>query len=145
MRGHQLREILTDIRNAIGASSATKHAEAIDRMQTALADLGAGNDADLVDQVEATVERLTRAAWETNLQKLHEAGLSEPDFLRALDEIRNDKSLKKNDIMKIAEAYVGYVEKKASSEKLIDAIKTRFFGKIYDRDANEMAKRATPW
>ena len=29
-------------------------------------------------------------------------------------------------------------------KKLLDAIKTRFYGKVYDHDANEMAKGATP-
>ena len=145
MRGHQLREILNDIRNAVGASGGSKHAEVIDQLQSALTDLDNAAIPDLVGQVEAAVAALSQEPWEAKLKQLQQAGLSEPDFCRALDEIRSDKAVKKSDRIKIAEAYVGYAEKKASSDKLVDAIKTRFYGKIYDRDANEMAKRATPW
>lgn len=145
MRGHQLREILSDIRNAIAGSGGAKQAEALDRIQAALADLDQASATDAVGRIGSNVACLTQASWETKLAQLQSAGLNEPEFLKILDEIAADKSIKKADLLKIAQAYVGYADKKASADKLISAIKTRFYGKIYDRDADEMAKRATPW
>jgi len=145
MRGHQLREILSDIRDAISGSGGAKQAEAIDRIQSALADLDHCPANDVVNRVDAAVASVTQPAWEAKLAQLQSAGLDEVEFLKRLDEIVTDKSIKKADLLQIAQAYVGYADKKASASKLADAIKTRFYGKIYDRDADEMAKRATPW
>jgi hypothetical protein len=103
--------------------------------------------ATLHPQLAGTVNAMdmTKPAWQARLDALHDAGIAEQAFLRAFDDLRNDHAIKKPDLIKIAEAYVGFVEKKSSVERIFDAIKTRFYGKLYDHDANEMAKRATPW
>ncbi|MEQ1695821.1 MAG: hypothetical protein ABL901_08270 [Hyphomicrobiaceae bacterium] len=136
---------MSDIREAISGSGGTKHAEALDRIQAALADLDHAPASDAIARIDTNAAGLTQPAWEAKLAQLQSAGLNEPEFLRLLDEIANDKNIKKADLLKIAQVYVGYADKKASTDKLISAIKTRFYGKIYDRDADEMAKRATPW
>lgn len=145
MRGHQLREILSDIRDALAGSGVTKQAEALDRIQAALASLDQAPTTEVMARVDAGVEDLTQPVWKEQLVRLNAAGLNEAEFLRALEQLGNDKSVKKADLVQIAQGYVGYADKKASAPKLIDAIKTRFYGKIYDRDADAMAKRATPW
>ena len=145
MRGQQLREVLTDMRDVASASGGTKQSQALDELQAAFSVFDDLAVADVVAHVEAVVGALSQPAWEAKLAMLRQAELSEPSFVRALDGIANDKSLKKNDLVKIVEGYVGYADKKASNSKLIDALRVRFFGKMYDRDADEMAKRATPW
>jgi glycerol-3-phosphate O-acyltransferase len=145
MRGHDLREILADIRNAVGSTGGTKYAEAIAATEAAIAPQDNVQLEQLIANVDAAVASLTKPAWQCRLDELREAGLAEQAFLRALDDLRNDHAIKKPDLLKIAESYVGYVEKKLSTDRLLDAIKTRFYGKLYDYDANEMAKRATPW
>jgi hypothetical protein len=145
MLGHQLRDLLIDIKNAINASGSPRHAAAVDQLQAALSEHDELPISDVAQRVEATIAKLTASNWEFRLNELVRADLSEPAFLKALDELRCDKSVNKGDMHKIAEAYVGFSNKGASREKLLDAIKSRFYGKIYDRDANEMAKRATPW
>jgi hypothetical protein len=145
MRGHDLREILADIRNAVGISGGAKYAEAIAATEAAVASHDNAQLDQLIASVDTAVASLTKPAWQARLDDLRDAGISEQAFLHAFGELRNDHSIKKLDLFKIAEGYVGFVEKKSSSEKLLDAIKTRFYGKLYDHDANEMAKRATPW
>ena len=145
MRGQQLRELLNDIRNAISGSGGAKQADALDRIQSALANLDQAPASEAIGRLDATVQGLTQPAWEAKLAQLQSAGLNEAEFLKILDELATDKSIKKADLLKIAHGYVGYADKKASADKLVSAIKTRFYGKIYDRDADEMAKRATPW
>ena len=145
MRGHQLREILNDIRTAISGSGGTKHADALDRIQSALADLDHAPAGDVISRVESAATTISSPPWSLKLSQLQGVGLNEAAFLKLIEEISADKSLKKADLLQITQAYVGYADKKASSAKMIDAIKTRFYGKIYDRDADIMAKRATPW
>jgi hypothetical protein len=145
MRGHDLRGILSDIRGAVDASGGAKHADAIATTEIAIAEHGDTSLDQLLGNVASVVASLTRPAWMARLDQLRGAGVSEQAFLTALDELRNDLTIKKPDLVKIAEGYVGFVEKKLSNERLLDAIKTRFYGKLYDHDANEMAKRATPW
>ena len=145
MRGHQLREILGDIRSAISGSGGTKQAEALDKLQAALTDFDQAPSSEIISHLDKTVTGLTQSAWEVKLAQLQSAGLNESEFLIIVEELSTDKTIKKADLLKIAQAYVGYADKKASADKLISAIKTRFYGKIYDRDADEMAKRATPW
>jgi hypothetical protein len=70
--------------------------------------------------------------------------LDEPRFLAVLGEIQSDNTLKKADLQKIAELYAGSYDRRASAAKLIDAIKLAFYSKIYERDARQMARRATP-
>jgi hypothetical protein len=145
MRGHELRDILADIRKAVGSAGGTKYAEAIGATEAAIAVHDNVPIDDVIANVDAAVASLTKPAWQARLDELRGAGIAEQAFLRAFDELRNDHTIKKPDLIKIAEAYVGFVEKKSSVERLLDAIKTRFYGKLYDHDANEMAKRATPW
>jgi hypothetical protein len=145
MRALDLCEILADIRSAVGSTGGAKYAEAIAATESAVAAHDNAQLDQLIANVDAAVASLTKPAWQSRLDELREAGIAEQAFLRAFDDLRNDHSLKKPDLVKIVEAYVGFVEKKLSTERLLDAIKTRFYGKLYDHDANEMAKRATPW
>lgn len=145
MRGHQLRSLLSDISRALGASSGAKHAAAFEAAQRALVKADDAPVEQIAKHVSCAAVSIAAAPWEKCLSDLQGAGISEADFLRLLAELAADKSIQKADVFKIAEGYVGYADKRASRDKLLDAIKTRFYGKIYDHDANEMAKRATPW
>jgi NurA-like 5'-3' nuclease len=145
MRGHQFRNLLADIRNVVGVAGSKKHVEALQSAETALSQFDNVSVDTIVSRVETVVSDLTKPSWAKRLQQLEDAGVSEADFLRAFDELRQDRTVKKPELLKIASVYVGYADKKLSSDKLLEAIKTRFFAKVYDRDANEMAKRATPW
>jgi hypothetical protein len=145
VRGQNLREILTHIGKAVGVAGASKHADAISSISDALADHDEDHVDAVVEHVAEKVASLTLPTWQRRLDEIKAAGISEAKFLSAFDALMLDKSLKKNDIVKIAEAYVGFVDKKHSVDRVLDSIKTRFYGKLYDHDANEMAKRATPW
>src|SRR6478672_4025510 len=127
MRGQQLRAILSDIGRAVGASGGAKHAAAFDATQAALASLDDVPVGEVAARVEAAANEVAAAPWERRLAALQSAGISEPVFLAEFAELTSDKSIRKGDLLKIAQAYVGYADKKATAEKLLDAIKTRFY------------------
>jgi hypothetical protein len=144
MRGHNLREVLTDIRNAIGASGGSKHAEAVASVEAVVARHDTVEIDELIARSDTGVAALTMPAWQVQLNRVKAAGLSEGEFLSVFDALKSDKSIKKADLFKVAEGYVGFVDKTRATERLLDAIKTRFYGKLYDEDASAMAMRATP-
>jgi hypothetical protein len=145
MRGPQFRELLADIRQALGSAGAKTQVESLKRTEQAIASLGDLDADEAIRRIEVAVDNVSAPLWQKRLQQIEAAELSEQEFSRALSELQADKAIKKMDLARIAEAYVGFADKKASSAVLLDSIKTRFYSKIYDRDANAMAKRATPW
>jgi hypothetical protein len=54
------------------------------------------------------------------------------------------KKLKKADVQKIAEAYGGSFNRRATVEKIIDDIERTFYAKLYERDSGNLAGRANP-
>lgn len=83
--------------------------------------------------------------WEHHAAALHAAGTDEKAFHKAHDALRADKTITKPHLEKIVKSYVGYHDRTHGVEKMHNAIKTRFHGKVYDRDADAMARKATPW
>jgi len=79
-----------------------------------------------------------------SIRRLAEAALDERLFLKAHADIKADKSLKKANLQKIAESYAGSFDPKATTPKLVDAIRLAFYKKHYERDARALAGRATP-
>lgn len=144
MRGNKLREILSDIRNALQVSG-SKHAESVGRLEDALSGIGDRSVDEVLGTISTGAESLGRSRWEIHLKELTDAGVNEPAFLRALTALSDDRTIKKADLEKIASAYAGYVEKKSTAPKLVDAIKTRFYSLVYDKASGDMSKRATPW
>jgi hypothetical protein len=82
------------------------------------------------------------AEW---LRRLNEAGLEEAAFLKTLTEL-STSACSKVELRAIAEKYTGSEFKaKDSKPVLLEAIKSEFYGRLYERDADKIAKRATPW
>ena len=67
----------------------------------------------------------------------------EAKFISILNELNSDSRIRKIELSKIAERFGDSSAKTVS--KMLQSIKTHYYEKIYDRDANAMARRATPW
>ena len=53
--------------------------------------------------------------------------------------------MKKADLASLAKELGVRAEANMSGTKILQKIKGWFYEKLYERDANQMAKRATPW
>lgn len=145
MRGQQLRELLAELRRTVGAVGAAQPAEGLAKIEKALASQDGSELSEVLASVERAASEAVAPIWEQHLLRLLGAGLDETSFLKGLAQLEADTKVKKADLVKIAERYAGLADRKSSVDKLLGAIKTEFYAKVYARDANEMAKRATPW
>jgi len=146
MRVRDLRAVLEDLGRIFGASGARKQHVAITQVAEALP-AAKGSDQDIGLYLTTLEEELAddfAPASVKYLRKLKEAGLVEQAFLATLNLIETDRQIKKVDLLAIAEGYTGSSDRKASAKKLLSHIKGHFYKRLYERDANELAKRATP-
>ena len=145
MRGNGLRAILQDIQSALTAGGGAAQAKALEKLSQSFETQDAASVSDIASSVEATITEASLPSWQKHARALKAAGLDEREFSRAFAAIANDKSLKKSDLAEIAKEYEVRVGPKLTSEKIADKIRGAFYEKLYERDANAMAKRATPW
>lgn len=138
-----LREI-SGILHASGAAAAEKDVLAL------MATLETGEKRP-VEEVLADLERrLDPSSEKTKLIARHasaliEADLDERKFATALEAIRQDKKLDKADVAALAKG-AGVIRIEAKSRaSAVDSIEKHFYWRLYNRDADAMAKRATPW
>lgn len=144
MRVRDLRATLEGIRSLFKAAGAPAQEKIIGKVASAL---NANDDAPLESYLEEVERRAVEAAapvTEQFARSLNLAGLDEEKFLAVIVEIQQNKRLKKTDVQKIAEGYTGSYDRRASIEKLIDAINLAFYTKVYERDSQAIARRATP-
>ena len=79
------------------------------------------------------------------LRRLNEAQVNEASFLQVFSDL-SKAACTKSDLLAIAEIYARTKFKsKKLQNHLLDAIKSEFYGRLYDHDADKIAARATPW
>lgn len=135
MRVRDLRKIVQDIARVFEVSGATKQYAAISKVGDALQPHDGWDLDAYLDGVEGQLSYVRR---------LKSAGLTEHKFVAVFASLEADKRIKKPELIKIAEGYTGSADHRANAKKLLKHIKTHFYAKLYERDANELAKRATP-
>jgi hypothetical protein len=135
MRVRDLRKIVQDIARVFEVAGATKQHAAISKVVAALQP----HDGRALDAYLDAVEGQLSYA-----RRLKDAGLTERKFIAVFTSLEADKKIKKPELIKIAEEYTGSADHTATAKKLLKHIKTHFYAKLYERDANELAKRATP-
>ncbi|MCF6199779.1 MAG: hypothetical protein L3J67_10380 [Hyphomicrobiaceae bacterium] len=113
---------------------------------------------DFFDELKAEIEKISSSGKERAKSapvKLDEQAISyytteleksqddEAQFLVILAQMDADSRVRKVELAKISERFGDSSAKTVT--KMLQSIKTRFYEKVYDRDANAMARRATPW
>jgi hypothetical protein len=144
MRVGDLRTILKDLERLFGISGARSQETAVARVADALP---SDQDHDLhsyLKTVQQEIAEDAKSAAERYVLGLQQAGLDEKAFASIFSALEIDKKVKRAELLKIAEDYTGSVDRKAPAKKLLKHIKAHFYTKLYERDANELAKRATP-
>jgi hypothetical protein len=143
MRVRDLRATLESIRSIFKAAGAPAQEKVLGKISS---ELEAHDDAPLQSYLEEIERRATVAATpltEQFIRRLRSAELDEDRFKAVVADIQQ-RRLKKTDVQKIAAAYTGSYDRRASVEKLIDAIKSAFYAKVYERDSQAIAGRAKP-
>jgi hypothetical protein len=144
MRVRDLREVLRDIQRVFRASGAKAQETAFSKLS---ASLQGQDNRDLEACLKAVEDEIHAASLPPStryLRRLDEIGLDERAFKDFIENLESDRSLAKTDFVTIVERYTGSADRRGTVKKLIKQLKSHFFAKLYERDANELAKRATP-
>src|SRR5262245_16731643 len=122
-RVRDLRLVVDDVRRIFTASGAKSQESALNQISAALEQ----HDNEVLDayleQVGQNAAGGASPRVAQSIKQLADAALDEGQFLKALADIKADKSLKKADLQKIVESYSGTFDPKATAPKLVDAIK----------------------
>jgi hypothetical protein len=145
MRVNDLRTILEDMKNVLAASGEKRTGEALGQVASALQHVGDKPLGEFIAALTADVNSMALPLAEKYSIRLKAARLEEGPFMSVWNELSGDDRLKKADLQRICILFVGQVDKKATTAQLKTDIKRAFFTRLYDRDAQAMANRATPW
>ena len=144
MRHEELRKAINEIRDVLLAAGRQDVGQSLTDLFDRLDDGQDASPDEMVKRLRAAVDQMGIPAPARYSARLAEIGLEEAAFASLLDEIANDPSLKKADMQAILRAYTGRHDKRSSLAQLKEDLKRAFYTKLYDRDAQEMANRATP-
>ena len=145
MRGHGLRALLQDIREAVSASGGSAQARALGQLSDVFEDLDTQEVSVIAASIEGSIADASIPPWLKHAKALKAAELDERLFKLAFASVENDRSMKKADLASLAKELGVRAEANMSGTKILQKIKGWFYEKLYERDANQMAKRATPW
>lgn len=144
MRVRDLRAVLKDIQRVFKVSGAKAQEAAFAKLSFSFQRQDGCDLDSCLRAVEIEVQAAALPQPTTYLRRLREIGLDEPAFRDLIEKLEKDRSLAKSDLATIVERYTGAADRRATSKKLIKQLRTHFYAKLYERDANELAKRATP-
>lgn len=101
----------------------------------------------LFDEIRVNLDPSSRKKLLLNqhLTALRAAELEPTTFKSALDALSRDSILDKNDVLQVAKAYGVIRIAGKSKASYVESIDKHFYWMLYNRDADAMAKRATPW
>lgn len=149
MRVDEIRAALENVRQVLAAGGAAAAERDLKRLVDQLA---ANGDRDLDQYVAEVREAISEAkagpdaaSVETAVGWLKDAGFDEAAFKAALKKIEDATAIKKDAALLIAQGYGVIRINSRSRASIIESIDKHFYWALYQRDADEMAKRATPW
>ena len=150
MRADQLSKTLLEIKGIFSAAGLP----AIEKDVATLAEyIGQQGDRD-VDHVLAEIKaKLDPAAKPAvgsgqiagHIEALKNAGLDEARFRSALGSLRADKALDKQDVLQVLQGFGVIRINGKSRDAYLESLDKHFYWLLYNRDADAMAERATPW
>ena len=144
MRTAELCTIIDDMHEVLRAAGSDDAAASLSELANALRAIKVDDADAAIDGVRGILEHLTLPPAMRYATRLAEVEFNEAAFLSVWREINHDRELKKPDLQAILRAYQGKFDRKATLTRLKDDLKRAFYTKLYDRDAQQMANRATP-
>jgi hypothetical protein len=144
MRVRDLRIALGELQRLFRSSGAKHQEVAIASLSGALKAHDADDLRGYLRAVEQEINADSLSDSDLYLRELRDIGLEEIAFKDLIGRLERDRKLTKSDLITIVERYTGAVDRRAPTKKLIRKLSTHFYAKLYEQDANELAKRATP-
>jgi hypothetical protein len=80
-----------------------------------------------------------------HVDQLKASGLDEPKFRSAFMRLRDEKLLDKQAVLDVLKQYGVIRVSGKSRDSYLESLDKHFYWLLYNRDADAMAKRATPW
>lgn len=146
MRAEQLRDAVQEIQELFAAAGVTAHKELASLAE--FIDARSGQTVEeLVAEIRAKLDPAhgKRLLIAQHVASLKQAGASEQAFLVALEKLQTDKAVEKDDMLQVLKDY-GVIRNSGNSRKAyVEALRKHFYWLQYNRDADALAKRATPW
>lgn len=144
MRVNELKEAIENVRAVLAAGGAGTAERDLARLIDLLAAQG---DKDLDTYISEVKAVLDPKGPDVGLfiARLKSAGDDEKVFKSTLDEIAKAPAIKKPEALKIAQGYGVIRLNERSKASIVESIEKHFYWSLYQRDADAMAKRATPW
>jgi hypothetical protein len=144
MRVRDLRAVLEGIRSVLKTARASSHEKALGKVASGLEGHDDAPLASYLEHLRRKADEATAPLADQFARRLSLVNLDEEKFNQVIQDLKQTRKLKKADLQKIAAAYTGSFDRRASVEKLIDDIKLSFYTKVYERDSGEIASRANP-
>jgi hypothetical protein len=144
MRVRDLRSVLRDIQRVFKVSGAKTQETAFAKLSETLRVQDGRDLATCLKAIEDKIEGASLPQAAMYLRRLDEIGFDENAFIALLARLEKDRTLGKSDLITIVERYTGSADRRGTIKKLIKQLRAHFYAKLYERDANELAKRATP-
>jgi hypothetical protein len=147
MRADRLKHGIQEIRSILSAAGAASAETDFAKLEEFFDHHGDRDLDELLVEIRAKLDPVSKKQdiIARHLDRLKSAGFDESKFHAVLQAIKNDKTFDKDDVLQIAKAYGVIRISGKSKASYIESIDKHFYWRLYNRDADEMAKRATPW
>lgn len=147
MRAAQINTVLQEIKCIFAAAGAGTAEKDLELLAEYFEQQG---DRDLDEVLAGLRSRLDPVAAKSASVALHseslkDAGLDESRFRSAFAKLKGDKVLDNDDLLKVLRSYGVIRISGKSRNSYLESLEKHFYWLLYNRDADTMAKRATPW
>ncbi len=145
MRVNEIKAAIENVRSILAAGGASAAERDLSKLVKLLAEQGDRDHDEYVAEVQATLASGGKPDLNAIAARLAAAGDSEAAFKTVLAEIESSTAIKKAEALDIAKSYGVVRINERSKASIIESIDKHFYWMLYQRDADAMAKRATPW
>lgn len=147
MRANDLSASILELKAIVAAAGANTAEADLAKLAEFIGSYG-DEDADRVlEEIKSLLDpaALKARAIERRAKALLDAQFDEHAFRSEINAIREDKYLNKDDVLAILNKYGVIRISGKSRATYLESLEKHFYWKLYNKDADEMAKRATPW
>lgn len=143
MRVGELSVILDEVARLLASGGGASAARDLEKLRALLEQHSDRDLGDYLSEIEHKLDPVSRAA--VHIARLKEAELDERRFEVALERMRADDAISKDAAIAVAKGYGVIRLTTRSRSTVIESIDKHFHWMLYNRDADALAKRATPW
>jgi len=148
MRADQLGAVLRDVEGVLTSAGAGSAGADIAALAEYLEHQGARDADEVIAEIKEKLDPATaiRLAVAGHVERLKAAGFDETAFKSAFASLKADATLRKpDDLLQVLKGY-GVIRISGRTQKsYLDSLEKHFYWLLYNRDADAMAGRATPW